>query len=277
VTAAEFAPAKVNLFLRVTGRRADGYHTLDTLVVFAGAGDVVALGATPGLTVDGPFAAGLGAAPDNLVLRAACALAAAAGHAGHVSLRLTKNLPVASGVGGGSADAAATLRLLNRAWHLHWPEARLGQVAAGLGADVPMCVAARPLRAGGIGHDLAPAPHLPRFGLLLANPGLPVSTAEVFRGRSGEFALPAVLPEGWPDAASMAAALHAIPNDLEPAAVALCPPVGELMKRIAALPGCLLARMSGSGATCFGLFPPDVPIPVPDAPWTWSGVVGSGR
>ncbi len=252
----EPAPAKVNLFLHVTGRRADGYHLLDSLVVFGPAAD--SLRAAPAdelsLALEGPFGARLEAEPDNLVLRAARALAAAAGIEPRAALRLEKRLPVASGIGGGSADAAAALRLLDRLWGLDLGMGRLREIGAGLGADVPVCIEARPARMGGVGEVLSPAPVLPECGLLLVNPGVALATPAVFRARSGDFSPPAALPAGWPDAAAMARDLGALRNDLEAPAVTLCPPVAEVLAALAALPGCLLARMSGSGATCFGLF-----------------------
>jgi len=252
----EPAPAKVNLFLHVTGRRADGYHLLDSLVVFGPAAD--SLRAAPAdelsLALAGPFGARLEAEPDNLVLRAARALAAAAGIEPRAALRLEKRLPVASGIGGGSADAAAALRLLDRLWGLDLGMGRLREIGAGLGADVPVCVEARPARMGGVGEVLSPAPVLPECGLLLVNPGVALATPAVFQARSGDFSPPAALPAGWPDAAAMARDLGALRNDLEAPAVTLCPPVAEVLAALAALPGCLLARMSGSGATCFGLF-----------------------
>ena len=255
---AEPAPAKVNLFLHVTGRRADGYHLLDSLAVFGPAAD--ALEASPAgaltLSVDGPFGAALADEADNLVLRAARVLSEAAGGAPRgAALRLVKRLPVASGIGGGSADAAAALRLLDRVWGTGFGAERLARLAAALGADVPVCVGSAPARMGGVGGDLSPAPALPGdCGLLLVNPGVALATPSVFRARTGPFSAPAALPARWSDAAAMAADLGSLRNDLEAPAVALCPPVGEALAALRALPGCLLARMSGSGATCFGLF-----------------------
>ncbi len=252
----ELAPAKVNLYLHVTGRRADGYHLLDSLAVFGPAADEVAAEPATGLSLalDGPFGAGLAAEPDNLVLRAARALAAEAGIAAGAALRLAKHLPVASGIGGGSADAAAALRLLNRLWSLGFEEARLGAIGARLGADVPVCLASRPMRMGGVGEVLSPAPVLPECGLLLVNPGLALATPAVFRARMGAFTPAPALPSAWADATAMARDLAALRNDLEAPAIGLCPPIAEVLTVLGALPGCLLARMSGSGATCFGLF-----------------------
>jgi 4-diphosphocytidyl-2-C-methyl-D-erythritol kinase len=250
---AEFAPAKVNLALHVLGRREDGYHLLDSLVVFAGVGD--RLLAEPArslsLTVAGPFAGALAAERDNLVLRAARALADAAGVAAGARLVLEKHLPVASGIGGGSADAAAALRLLARLWGCS-PASR--ELALALGADVPVCLAGRPARMGGVGEALARVPALPRCGLVLVNPGVPVATPAVFRARSGAFSPPLDLPPGWADAAALAADLARWGNDLELPALTLQPAIGDVLAALRAVPGCLLARMSGSGATCFGLF-----------------------
>ncbi len=275
---AEFAAAKVNLFLRVTGRRPDGYHLLDSLVVFAGVGDD--LNAAPagslGLRVEGPEAGALAAEPDNLVLRAARALAARAGIEPRAALTLGKRLPVASGIGGGSADAAAALRALDLLWGLGLSGAALRGIAATLGADVPVCLAGRPARMQGIGELLGPAPGLPRFGLLLANPRLALATPAVFRARAPGFRPPAEAPDGFGDAAALADWLRPLGNDLEAPAIALCPPVAEVLAAIAARPGCLLARMSGSGATCFGLFPTPAEAAaaaaqLPPAWWRWGG------
>jgi 4-diphosphocytidyl-2-C-methyl-D-erythritol kinase len=245
----EFAPAKVNLFLHVLGRRADGYHLLDSLAVFAGVGDRLTAepAASLSLAITGPFGAGLSAGADNLVLRAARALGS-----GGARLVLDKHLPVASGIGGGSADAAATLRLLARLWRL---DVSMEATALSLGADVPVCLGRRTARMGGIGEALAPAPTLPKCGLLLVNPGMAVATADVFRARSGGFSAPAVLPASWPNAEAMAGDLRAATvNDLQAPALALCPLIGAVLAAIEAAGDCLLARMSGSGATCFGLY-----------------------
>ena len=254
--AAETAPAKVNLFLHVVGRRSDGYHLLDSLAVFPVIGDT--LRAAPAdslsLALEGPFGSALRAEPDNLVLRAARGLAALTGVRAGARLTLVKTLPVASGIGGGSADAAAALRLLGRLWGVAPAAAALRALASRLGADVPVCLAGRPSRMGGVGEILSPAPDLPAFGLVLVNPGVAVSTPDVFRARIGGFSAPAVLPSGWPDAAAMARDLAALTNDLEPPAVALCPAIATVLAVLRATPGCLLARMSGSGATCFGLY-----------------------
>jgi 4-diphosphocytidyl-2-C-methyl-D-erythritol kinase len=252
----EAAPAKVNLFLHVTGRRADGYHLLDSLAVFGPSADLLSATSAEALslTLGGPFGATLAAEPDNLVLRAARALAAEADCQAGAALHLEKHLPVASGIGGGSADAAAALRLLNRLWGCGLEPAALARIAAPLGADIPVCVASRPARMQGIGEMVSPAPALPECGLLLVNPRVPVATPAVFRARQGGFSAPAELPAAWPDAARMASDLAQLGNDLEAPALSLCPVIAEVLAALRAAPGCLLARMSGSGATCFGLF-----------------------
>lgn len=250
----EEARAKVNLYLHVLGRRADGYHDLDSLAVFAPAADRLSFAPAPALSLrlSGPFGAALAAEPDNLVLRAARAAAEAAGCAPAVAITLEKNLPVASGIGGGSADAAATLRALGRWWGLDAPT--LHRLAARLGADVPVCLASHPARLQGTGTELAPAPALPPFGLLLVNPGVAVPTGRIFGALAAPSGEPASLPPAWDDARAMAADLARLRNDLEAPALRFAPVIGEVLEALRALPGVLLARMSGSGATCFGLF-----------------------
>jgi 4-diphosphocytidyl-2-C-methyl-D-erythritol kinase len=253
--AIEAASAKVNLYLHVIGRRADGYHLLDSLAVFPPVSDV--LSAEPAdklsLRIEGPFAAGLTEAADNnLVLRAARALAAESGHGAGAAMVLRKNLPVASGIGGGSADAAAALRLLGRLWGTASDASQ--RVTAKLGADVPVCLASRASRMSGVGEVLEPAPVLPPCGIALVNPGVAVATPDVFRARHGAWSMPAKLPEAWPDAAAMAADLTRLRNDLELPAMTLQPVIADVLAALKSTPLCLLARMSGSGATCFALY-----------------------
>lgn len=247
------APAKINLFLHVTGRRDDGYHLLDSLVVFARFGDSLSFDAagTLSLEVDGPTAALL-PADDNIVLKAARALAAAAGVAPQARIRLTKRLPVAAGIGGGSADAAAALRGLARLWGVSLPG--LDTLALALGADVPVCLRGCPTAMSGVGERLEDAPRLPAAWLVLANPGVPLSTPAVFKARRGAFSAADPLRQAPATAAALAEALARRHNDLTAAAVSLAPVVGEVLAALAATPGCLLSRMSGSGATCFGLY-----------------------
>jgi 4-diphosphocytidyl-2-C-methyl-D-erythritol kinase len=251
------APAKLNLYLHVVGRRGDGYHLLDSLVAFAEIGDELAAApaAALSLAVTGPQAAALQSAPrDNLVWRAAELLARHAGRAPAAALTLVKHLPVASGIGGGSSDAAAALRALDALWQLGLDEAALAELGASLGADVPVCLAARASWLGGIGEHIAPAPPLPEVTALLVNPGVALPTQAVFKARRGSFSEPARFNAMPPDAAGLAQLLADRRNDLTTPAITLVPAIGEVLDRLAALDGALVARMSGSGATCFALF-----------------------
>lgn len=251
-----FAPAKLNLYLHVVGRRADGYHLLDSLVAFADIGDEIT--AWPADELEFELTGRFGGAPelaqDNLVLKAARALAEAAGVAAKAKIRLRKELPVASGIGGGSADAAATLAALARLWGLDCDEATLDRLALGLGADVPVCRRGRAQIMAGIGEILTPAPGLPRLPVVLINPGVALPTAKIFAARSGAFsaATPLTAPAG--DLAGLVAQLRARRNDLEAPARALAPEIIGVLEALGREPGVMLARMSGSGATCFGLF-----------------------
>jgi 4-diphosphocytidyl-2-C-methyl-D-erythritol kinase len=252
-----FAPAKVNLYLHVTGRRADGYHLVDSLVAFADIGD--RLTAEPAgslsLAVDGPEATGLAAkGDDNLVLRAARLLADQAGVGPGAALHLDKRLPVAAGIGGGSSDAAAALLMLRRLWGLSLDDEALCRLGASLGADIPACVCRRTVWVGGIGERLEPAPTLPEAGILLANPRKALPTAAVFAARRGPFSKTGRFAPMPSDVAGLAEVLAPRCNDLTEAAIEVLPEVGAVLGRLGRLPGCLLARMSGSGATCFALF-----------------------
>jgi 4-diphosphocytidyl-2-C-methyl-D-erythritol kinase len=250
------ARAKVNLYLHITGKRADGYHLLDSLIVFADTGDEIALAPADrlSLAIDGPFADGLGVGPDNLVLRAAKALQEVTGARAGAAIRLTKNLPVASGIGGGSADAAATLAGLCGLWDVAPGRAALHAIAARLGADVPVCLDGAASFVGGIGEELAPARGLPPAWLLLANPKVATPTPAVFKARQGSFSRAARWSEPPRDFAAFAARLQSCANDLTEAAISVTPAIRDVLAALAALPGCALARLSGSGATCFGLF-----------------------
>ena len=252
------APAKLNLYLHVTGKRADGYHLLDSLVAFTDIYDTLTLSPAPSLafTADGPFAGGFGDEypATNLVVRAARGLGAAAGRDVQVAFHLTKNLPVASGIGGGSANAAAALRGLARLWDIDPLSPTVLDVAAGLGADIPACVAGRACFMGGIGTELGSAPDLPEAGLLLVNPGVGLSTPSVYRARTGGFTPPMRFDAPPADVDALVARLGERRNDLTDPAVSLLPEIGGVLVAIGDLPDCKLARMSGSGATCFGIF-----------------------
>lgn len=246
----EFAPAKINLTLHITGARADGYHDLDSLVVFAGIGDRVTVTAADALSLKlaGPEAGGLAAEHDNLVLRAARLLGPALG----ARIELWKALPVASGIGGGSADAAAALRALSRLTGRPLPAPG---AAAGLGADVPACLYGRALRLRGIGDAIDDVPRLPPLDVLLVNPRVAVPTPAVFAALETKSNAPMEeeLPD-WPDAPAFCAWLGRHRNDLLAPARRLAPAIDEVLALVRET-GCLHAGMSGSGATCFGLYP----------------------
>ena len=237
---AEKAPAKVNLTLRVLGRRADGYHELESLVAFAGVGDALTFAPGDALTlaVSGPTAPAVGDSADNLVLKAAHALAERMAGLTLGRFALSKRLPVAAGLGGGSADAAAALRLLAQA----------------TGADVPVCLDPRPRLMRGVGDVLSAPLDLPRLFAVLINPGVAVSTREVFAALNLPSAAPPAQPGPPPTPSALLAEIESGRNDLELPALELEPVIADVLSVINKLPGCRLARMSGSGATCFGLF-----------------------
>lgn len=256
----EFAPAKINLALHVTGQRADGYHLLDSLVVFASAGDRVTFAPAErdGFSLSGRFGSAL--SPDdagNLALRARDALRMKAGEIGReaspVHIHLEKNLPIASGIGGGSADAAATLRGLNRLWALDLDTRVLRDLGLRLGADVPMCVESRPLVARGVGEDIRPVDQFPSLSMLLVNPLVEVSTPAIFKRLANKTNAPLKLPPNGAGLPDWIEALKAARNDLQPPAEDLAPDVVEAMTLLRSTDP-LLARMSGSGATCFALY-----------------------
>ena len=252
------APAKINLTLHVLGRRADGYHALESLVAFAGCGDT--LGLEPGtelaLSVEGPTAARVGNPADNLVLKAARLLAERVDGLRLGRFRLIKRLPVAAGIGGGSADAAAALRLLARHNGLPLRDHAVAEAARLTGADVPVCLEPRSRMMRGIGDEVGPAVDLPRLFTVLVNPGVAVETPAVFRELGLEPGETLAQP-GHPVIRSsddLLGFLREARNDLEAPAMRLEPLVREALDRLRATPGCRLARMSGSGATAFGLF-----------------------
>jgi len=288
------APAKINLYLHVTARRDDGFHELDSLVAFADVADMVTVSESDkgglSLTITGPFAEGLSNGDDNLVLRAARKLAERTGVKANAHITLEKNLPIASGIGGGSSDAAATLKALVQLWDIElgdddihhvahdiadtidsaralstlfklWRDDlgsdMLGSIGLELGADVPVCLEARPAYMGGIGERLDMAPHLPVAWLVLVNPDISVSTPAVFKAlkdSSADFSAPARFHNHPRDARHLAQILAERGNDLTAPAVALNPIIQDVLNALNGLNGALLARMSGSGATCFALF-----------------------
>lgn len=243
-----FAPAKVNLTLHVTGQRADGYHLLDSLAVFADIGDVIT--AKPSddlmLSVSGPFAGGVPTDDRNLMIKAAQSFGPERG----AHLTLEKNLPHPAGIGGGSADAAATLRLLSQLWQRPLPS--IEKIAA-LGADVPVCLSHSPQHMFGIGDQLSAVPSLPSMALVLVNPGVDVPTPAVFQRLTQKTNAPMPpLPES--DFRTFIHWVQACRNDLEAPALQVAPIIQNVLTALEAHPTCALARMSGSGATCFGVF-----------------------
>jgi 4-diphosphocytidyl-2-C-methyl-D-erythritol kinase len=251
------APAKINLFLHVTGRREDGYHLLESLVVFTETGDRLTVETADALTleIEGPFAAALPAAgADNLVLRAASMLREAGSVDVGARIVLEKNLPVSSGIGGGSADAAAALRALCALWELSLAEAILAGLGLSLGADVPVCLYARPAMMSGVGERVDNVDPPPGCGVVLVNAREAVSTPDVFNARTAEFSA----PSGWncpTDFESLIRALMDRRNDLLAPALLVSPVIGDVLGALEADPACALARLSGSGGTCFGLYP----------------------
>jgi 4-diphosphocytidyl-2-C-methyl-D-erythritol kinase len=258
VTAAlvEQAPAKINLTLRVLGRRADGYHDLESLVAFAGLADTLALQPAPetALDISGPFAAASGKVSDNLVLKAVTALRQRIDGLTAGRFLLEKNIPVAAGIGGGSADAAAALRLLARANGLSVDDSRLNDAALLVGADVPVCLASRARIMRGLGDRLSSPIDVPPLPAVLVNPGPALATRDVFAKFSGTQAGTKDLANVPSEHAAMIEFLKHYGNDLTQAAIACLPIIGDVLIALRALPGVRVARMSGSGPTCFALF-----------------------
>jgi len=254
------ARAKLNLYLHVTGQRDDGYHLLDSLVTFADIHDLITAEPASDLTLrsDGPFAEALPDGDGNLVLAAARALWDSTGTNEGAAVTLIKNLPVASGIGGGSADAAAAFKALTRLWGITPGTFDLSGIALDLGADVPVCLFGQTCIMRGIGESLEPTEPLPETAVVLVNPGIAVSTPAVFKARAGSFSEPVPF-DGVPvDAAALASWLDRhTANDLMAPAISMEPLIGKVIDALQATAGCLLARMSGSGATCFGLYAAD--------------------
>lgn len=262
--AQRFAPAKINLFLHVGDRRADGYHNLLSLIAFADVGDRISVkpAKQTSFRLAGPFSAALEGDPDNLVLQAERALVEWAIERNlqtqPVEITLEKNLPVASGVGGGSADAAATLLLLSSYWSLPIGVDDLAKIGLALGADVPVCLRSSPTMVSGVGEILAPVDNLPRFSFVLANPRVEVPTSQVFKAlsvRSGAAVYTSFA--NFATARDLAMVLDRLTNDLAPPAKAMAPVIMKVESALAQTTNCLIARMSGSGATCYGLYESD--------------------
>lgn len=254
------APAKVNLALHITGRRADGYHDLSSLMAFTpDIADRLHISSGDGISlrVDGPMAGLIdGNSDDNLITRAVAILARHCGRTPELHIHLEKNLPVAAGLGGGSADAAAILRYLAAAWGADLNRPALAADLLTLGAEMPVCLHSAPALVEGIGDVLRPVADMPKFGIILVNPGIPLSTPQVFArfAAAPRYAPPLPPPPRGASATQWIDYLMPLENGLEDAARALCPQIGGILGHLNAEPACLLARMSGSGATCFGLF-----------------------
>lgn len=262
MTEEEIAPAKINLYLHVGPRRADSLHAIESLFIFADDGDKITASAAPEISLDiaGPFAGALAGAPrqSNLVWRAAAGLKAAAGVDRGAALRLEKRLPVAAGIGGGSSDAAAALRALCRLWRVDIGETALKGLAFGLGADVPACLARRPVFVSGAGEEMDEGPSLPPLWVCLVNPGAPMATSPVFAAFDRRFPAPPAPRRapatGLRSYGELCDYLKETRNDLEPFACERERSIAAVRSFLAECPGCLVARMSGSGATVFGLF-----------------------
>lgn len=250
------AKAKLNLYLHITGKRADGYHLLDSLVCFVALGDSITVEDAPelSLTVEGPFAAAISADADNLVMRAANVLRAHAGVDVGAHITLCKNLPVAAGLGGGSSDAATCLILLRSLWGLAISDSMLATLAVPLGADMSVCLHGKPAYMSGIGEVIEPAPTMPALYLLLVNPMRELSTAEVYRRFQAEARTTARPEIDASSADRLVISLATTRNDLQRPAITLCAEVAEVLLALETQFDCRLARMCGSGATCMGVF-----------------------
>lgn len=252
------APAKVNLYLHVTGKRSDGYHLLDSLFAFTKTGDRLFFKKSEKtcLEITGEFSPLLaGTEPaDNLILKALSCLEKEAGRSLPTEIILEKNLPIAAGIGGGSADAATALEGIVRLYDLPFSISDLEKIALSIGADVPACLYKKPLSVAGIGEEISEAPSFPACSILLVNPRKPLSTPAVFKAYRPDFTSPDPLCTPCATQTDFIAAMGARKNDLTEAAIACLPDIQEVLDGLASARGCLLARMSGSGATCFGLF-----------------------
>ena len=249
------APAKINLYLHVTGRRIDGYHELDSLVGFTAHGDVIQVRQQEELyfQINGPFGNTLQVNDDNLIVRATRALARETGYQGGAHITLKKNLPVSSGIGGGSADAAATLKALNVLWETGLADGALAAIGSRLGADIPVCILSKGAQMSGIGERVSKVESLPPLGVLLINPGIPISTLKVFQMHRGNFSR-RVDFQTIGDVEAFYEFLARQKNDLQDLAIEIAPVIQEVLDMLSAELGCRLVRLSGSGATCFGLF-----------------------
>ncbi len=260
IKTSSFAPAKINLYLHVIGCRDDGFHELDSLVVFADVGDRVQVELAEDTTFDivGPFASEFERFEGNSVLRAFKALSTHTEYSSNVALKLEKNLPIASGIGGGSTDAGATINALLELWDVHVDKRELFDVAFSLGADVPVCVFGKPAYMSGAGEILEPIDNFPALPAILVNPNICLPTLAVFDHFALGKSRPGRISRMPNDVEGLISILKDRRNDLFDAAVDIVPEIGEVLSALKATSGCLLARMSGSGATCFGIYASEV-------------------
>lgn len=258
-----FAPAKLNLFLHITKRLSNGYHALDSLVAFADIGDIITIESAPSFSfhVKGPFADSFKEEEcsaflngENLVIKAARSLSQVADHSLNIKITLTKNLPLSSGLGGGSSDAAATIWGLQELWNLPHDADYIIPLMTKLGADVPVCLNCRPTIMQGVGDILLPAPTMPEIPLLLINPMISCATQDIFLHHNGTFKKKTSLPKSFNSVFDLAETLRTLENDLFEPALNLIPKIGNVINALNAQEHCLFSRMSGSGASCFGLF-----------------------
>jgi len=253
------APAKINLYLHIVGRHANGLHLIDSLIAFSDIHDTLSFATSSGLSleIDGPFGSQLKTEPNNLVLEAARGLAQLCGIKKGARLQLTKNLPIASGIGGGSSDAAATLKGLIQLWEVQPNNQDLHDLALKLGADVPACLSARSAFISGVGEIVSKTNHLPLCSIVLVNTGTPISTPTVFKNfikSQAKFSKPRRVNFSPRNLIEFVSTLETCQNDLDQVAQALCPEIAQVLGELRESHGALLSRMSGSGATCFAIF-----------------------
>ena len=249
------APAKINLYLNIIGQRVNDYHELDSLIAFAAHGDQIEVKKCDHfkLEASGPFSETLPPSNENLVIKAAKELARGTNYEGGACIKLIENLPVSSGVGGGSADAAATLKALNDLWETNLQNKDLMVMALRLGADVPVCMLSKTARMSGIGDKISKVSGVPNCGILLVNPGIPISTVNVFQLFEGDFSNQVKIPK-IENSEAFFDFLSNQKNDLQDAAIKIAPIIKEVLNILTDDPNCRLARLSGSGGTCFGLY-----------------------
>ncbi len=262
-----FAPAKINLYLHVTGRRDQGYHELDSLIAFADIGDTIMIEPSPDLKffIGGPFGNALQGQDilstpqsSNLVIKALWLICREIGRTPEIRIGLDKILPIASGMGGGSADAAALVWGILDLWDIHLPHAQIESLLLSLGADVPVCYRAQSARIQGIGEIVSPLLDLAEMPVLLVNPGKPCLTKNIFKRYQGPFRSPITIPSGLSHPDNLIKFLELQNNDLEPYAQEEVPEIRNILNALRIMPGIQIARLSGSGATCFGLFSSEI-------------------